>query len=336
MLMRYSTGFCLLMSLTWMACSKSSDDTTTVGNWVHKVDFKGAARSEAVSFTINDTAFVGTGYDGTNRLKDFYSYDAERNTWTQRASLPDAAPGRNSAVAFAVGGKGYMGTGTDGVNKFNDFYEYDPATNAWTAKAPFPGTPRYGAVGFAVDGNGYIATGYDGTWLNDNYQYNPGSNSWSGKADVPNSKRQDASAFVIGDSAYIVTGTSNLTTINELSRYDPKHDSWILKRAITNVSDDDYDNDYTSIAGSNCSVFVMNNKAYLATGAKPSISNVVWEYDPVTDLWDLKQPFEGTARTGAVGFAVKNRGFVTTGSSGSVQLSDTWEFNPTQDYNKND
>lgn len=334
--MRYSTGFCLLMSLTWMACSKSSDDTSTVGNWIHKVDFKGAARTEAVSFTINDTAFVGTGYDGTNRLKDFYSYDAERNTWTQRASLPDAAPGRQSAVAFSIGGKGYMGTGTDGITKYNDFYEYDPATNTWTAKAPFPGTPRWGAVAFAGGGVGYIATGYDGNWLNDMYEYNPASNSWAARDDVPNSKRQDAAAFVIGDSAYIVSGSSNQSTISELSRFDLKAKTWALKRPVVNISDDDYDNDYTSIAGTNCAVFVMSNKAYLATGAKPSISSVVWEYDPVTDLWDQKQAFEGAARSGAVGFNIKNRGFVTTGSSGSVQLSDTWEFDPVADYNKND
>lgn len=338
--MRYSTGLCLLMSIMWMACSKSSDDTSTVGNWVHKVDFRGVARSQGVSFTINDTAFVGTGYDGPSRgnwLKDFCSYDAEKNTWTQRASLPDAAAGRSSAVAFSISGKGYVGTGYNGTVSLNDFYEYDPAANAWTAKAAFPGTARYGAVGFAVKTKGYIATGYDGNYLNDTWEYNPASNTWAARADVTNSKRMSASAFVIADKAYIVGGTNNLQQVNELSMYDADADAWTLKRAVTNVSDDDYDNDYTSIAGTNSAIFVMSNKAYLCTGTKSgSSSNVVWEYDAVNDLWDLKQSFEGVGRSGAVGFGIKSRGFVTTGASGSTPLSDTWEFQPTVEYNKND
>jgi len=296
--------------------------------------YEGVARSSAASFVIDNKAYVGTGYDGTERLQDFWVYDVDQNQWTQVTSFPGVA--RNGAVGMAMAGKGYVGTGYDGLNKLNDFYEYDPAANAWTAKAPFPGTARYGAVAFAGNGAGYIATGYDGNWLNDMYAYNPASDSWTAADDVPNSKRQDASAFVIGDSAYIVAGTSNQSTINELSRFDLKAKKWALKRPITNVSDDDYDNDYTSIAGTNCAVFVMSNKAYLCTGAKPSISSVVWEYDPVTDLWDLKQSFEGIARTGAVGFNIKNRGFVTTGSTGSIVLSDTWEFDPLADYNKND
>ncbi|TWI88336.1 galactose oxidase-like protein [Chitinophaga japonensis] len=340
MFMRYLTGYCLLVSMMLMtACSDSSDDTSDEGNWIQKVDFKGVARYEAVSFTINDTAFVGSGYDGEDRLKDFYSYDAERNTWTQRASLPDDAPARSHAVAFSINGKGYMGTGYDGVNKLNDFYEYDPAANAWAPKTAFPGTKRYGAVGFSVKNYGYIATGYDGNWLNDTWQYNPATDTWSSKADVPNTKRTDAVAFVIAGKAYIATGTSNLQLTKELSMYDADADQWTLKREIINSSDDDYDDDYSSIQGTNCAVFVMNNKAYVCTGSKSSSgtsSTTVWEYDAVNDLWDEKQAFEGTARTSAVGFAIKNRGFITTGASGSTPLSDTWEFDPLAEYDKND
>lgn len=337
MLMRYLTGFCLLMSVLLLACSKSSDDTDTVGNWVHRVDFKGVARQEAVSFTIADTAFVGTGADVDNdTLRDFYSYDADKNTWTQRASLPDAALARHSAAAFATGGKGYVGTGTDGVNELKDFWSYNPNGNSWTRIADFEGTARKGAVGFAVKTNGYIATGYDGNWLNDCWQYNPADNKWYTRSDVPLSKRADAVSFVIDNKAYIVTGQSNLSLNNELSMYDADNDVWTLKRYITNVSDDSYDDEYSSITGYNCAAFVMNNKAYVCTGNRSSISTIVWEYDPVNDLWDLKQAFEGSARTSAVGFSIKNRGFITTGVSGSTPLSDTWEFQPTVEYNKND
>lgn len=342
--MRYLTGFCLLVSLMLTACSSSSDDTDTIGNWVHRVDFRGVARTHAVSFTILDTAFVGTGVDDENdTLRDFYSYDADRDTWTQRASLPDYAPARHSAAAFAVDGKGYVGTGTDGFgNYMKDFYVYNPDGNKWDAIAPLPqetgadNVARCSAVGFAVKNRGYIATGYNGNWMNDTWQYVPSENKWYDKAAVLNSKRRDAVAFVIQDKAYIVTGQNNTTSINELSMYDADADKWTLKRYITNVSDEDYDDDYSSITGYDCAAFVMNNKAYVCTGNKGSASNVVWEYDPVNDLWDLKEPFEGPARTGAVGFSIKNRGYITTGSSGSLPLTDTWEFQPYAEYNKND
>lgn len=345
MLMRYLTGFCLLMSLVvWTACSNDSDDTDTIGNWVHRVDFRGVARTHAVSFTILDTAFVGTGADDDNdTLRDFYSYDADRDTWTQRASLPDGAPARHSAAAFSIGGKGYVGTGTDGDgNYMKDFYAYNPDGNRWEPVAPIPQAPgtdkveRCGAVGFAVQNRGYIATGYNGSWMNDTWEYNPATNSWDAKDAVPLSKRADAVAFVIQDKAYIVTGQNNQMLNNELSMFDPATGRWSLKRAITNVSDEDYDDEYNNITGYDCAAFVMNNKAYVCTGTRGSISGVIWEYDAVNDLWDLKEPFEGAARSGAVAFSIKNRGYIATGSSGSVPLSDTWEFQPDVEVNKND
>ena len=145
-----------------LSCSKSSTTATVTGNWISKSDFDGVARSEAVSFVINDTAYIGTGYDGNTRLNDLWQYDAVNNFWVQKADLPGSP--RNSAIAFAVSGKGYVGTGFDGVNKLKDMWQYDPVANSWIQKNDFTGSARYDAVGFGILDKGYISTGFDGNF----------------------------------------------------------------------------------------------------------------------------------------------------------------------------
>ena len=66
----------------------------------------GPARSEAVSFVINNLAYIGTGWDGLNtRFTDFWKYDPVGNVWSQVTSMPDSTA-RSSAVAFAANNKG--------------------------------------------------------------------------------------------------------------------------------------------------------------------------------------------------------------------------------------
>src|SRR5665213_216599 len=90
-----------------------NNTTTQLGDWQTRSEFNGVARSEAVSFTIGDSAFLATGYDGTNRLGDLWKYDPALNSWTQKADLPGTP--RSAAVAFALNNKGYIGTGYDGA-----------------------------------------------------------------------------------------------------------------------------------------------------------------------------------------------------------------------------
>src|ERR1700690_3114384 len=95
------------------SCGKSGS-TTNTGNWVTKSSYNGVVRSEAVAFVINDTAYVGTGYDGNNRLGDIWAYNAAADYWYQKADF--AGTPRNSAAAFATSTKGYITTGYDGTN----------------------------------------------------------------------------------------------------------------------------------------------------------------------------------------------------------------------------
>ena len=327
----------LLLSIVFsgilLSCHSSSSTTTTVGNWVTKSDFDGVARSEAVSFVIGDTAYIGTGFDGTNRLNDLWQYDAVNNFWVQKADFPGAA--RSSAVAFTAASKGYVGTGFDGVNKLKDMWQYDPISNSWIQKNDFGGSARYDAVGFGIADKGYIATGFDGNYLKDFYEYDPTGDTWTLKPFSGN-KRMAAVAFVYSNKGYICTGTNNGVNVNDFWSYDPASSTWTQLRQIANISTDSYDDGYTDITRNNAAAFVIGDKAYITTGENPGLLTTTWEYDFATDLWVSKTAFEGAARTGAVGFTVSGGGYVTQGRSSTFPFDDLREFFPTQAYNAND
>lgn len=325
------------VTITVSSCSKSSttDDSDITGNWKRSSEFEGVGRTEAVTFTIGDKVYIGSGFDGTNRLNDFWEFNQSTGTWVRKADYPGAA--RNSAVAFTVNGKGYVGTGYDGLNKLKDFWEYNPVNNTWTQVADFGGTARYGAVAFSIGSKGYVSTGYDGNYLKDLWEYDPANNTWTQQASLTGSKRTDAVAFVYNSKAYVLTGVNNGSYLNDFWVYDPATNAWTEKRKISSSSDDDYDDDYSNyITRSNAVIFLMGNNAYLTNGYRSGVIGSTWAYDIANDLWYEKTGFEGTAREGATGFTVNNRGYITTGANSSTRFDDLWEFYPEAEQSDTD
>lgn len=327
---------CMSMSFSFVlsSCGKKSDGATTLlGNWKIRSEFEGVARSEAVSFVIGDSAYIGTGFDGTNRLKDIWQYDPTLNSWRQKADFPGGA--RSSAVAFSVNNKGYIGTGYDGVNNLKDFWQYDPTANSWTRVADFGGSARYDAVGFALSNKGYVSTGYDGNYLKDLWEYDDATNTWTQGISMGGFKRSGAVAFVYNNKAFICTGNNNgqTATVNDLWEFDPTATpNWTEKRDITNVSTDTYDDGYTDITRTNAVAFVMGNYAYLTTGNTGGVIASTWQYDIANDLWTSKTAFEGVPREGAVSFSVNDNGYVLTGRSSNTPYDDIYQFFPDEAY----
>jgi len=343
--MRYlNVCFLGLAAVLMLASCSSSSDSTKLGNWIKKADYAGDARYEAVAFVIGDTAYVGTGFGGPNKgakLSTFYKYDASKDNWSLVASLQDPNDpfrnlGRTGASAFAAGGKGYVTTGFDSSYlSLNDTWCYDPTHNSWSSKANFPGAARYYAVGFAIGDSGYVGTGVtgsSGTITSDFFRYDPKNDKWDAITSLKD-KRKNAVSFVINDSAYVVSGTgSGSTSAYYMYVYDRSTDTWREKSQIRNATDYSYDDDYTTIARTQAAAFVINNKAYLATG---TVQNT-WEYDPVSDRWTEKTAFDGTSRTGAVGFSVKGNGYIATGLNSSAGLDDLRQFDPNAENDTND
>jgi N-acetylneuraminic acid mutarotase len=322
-------------------CTKSTDDDDDLlGNWKRSDDFEGNARSEAVSFTIGEYAYLSTGSTTTERFNDLWEYSIARRYWTQKASLPGNP--RNSAVAFTIGTRGYITTGYDGSARLTDMWEYDQANNSWSQKANFAGSARYDAIAFTLNGKAYVGCGYDGNYLKDIWEYTPGATtadagSWEQKASVGGSKRSAATAFVFDGKGYVCSGNNNGEIQQDMWMYDATANKWTEKTKIYNYDDDnDFDDDYGSIPRQNAVAFVMGSFVYLASGENGSITSVTWRYNPATDSWTQKTGFEGTGRTGAVAYTLGDRGFVLTGRSGSLVMDNCYEFLPDDEQVDND
>jgi N-acetylneuraminic acid mutarotase len=179
------------------------------GAWTQKADFIGTARRQAISFTINSVAYVGTGQDLTGLKKDFYKYEPSTNIWTQLNDFAGTA--RRQAVGFQMGDNGYIGTGDDGVLR-TDFWMYTPTTDTWMQKANFPGTARAGATGWGIFPTGFIATGEDVNYdyKKDVWEYNYFGNAWIQRTDFIGSGRKNAVSFVIDGVAYLGTGYNGI------------------------------------------------------------------------------------------------------------------------------
>ncbi len=321
----------------------------------------GTGINPLVPATKLNTFFKYTAVDVTNTSPT--GYDSALGYWTQRA--PFIGQGRSSAVGFSIGDKGYLGTGlaSDGVTVLYDFYQYDTLANAWTAIAPLKNDTttygRYDAVAMGFDTTGYVMTGTDNYYyFNDVWKYSPASNTWTQLPYFPGPQRSGAITWLYKGKGYLLTGYTSGSVFSsngycyDFWQFDPAKsetdpgNAWTRLRDIYNTNSGTYDDGYTNIIRKNGSGFVIlaspglntSDKGYVTLGSNGTAINYTWEYDFATDLWTEKTPFEGSARSGAIGFTVKNRGFIATGlSSGNTAgYSDCREFYPTQIYNQYD
>lgn len=113
--------------------------------WEQKANLPGGARDYAAGFGIGNKGYVGTGKGKvmilnnplTIYFNDFYEYNALTNTWTQKASYPEAT--RHGAFSFMIRGNGFIGGGYNASAGYRDLYMYDHLNNAWVQKTDYPG-----------------------------------------------------------------------------------------------------------------------------------------------------------------------------------------------------
>jgi len=279
--------------------------------WTQKANLS-TGRYTAAGFSIGNKGYIGTGYDGSSGLQDFWEYNSLTETWTQKADFGGGA--RWGARGFSLGNSGYIGIGYDGTNNLIDFWKYDTTLNTWIQRADFSGTGRRFAVDFTLNGKGYIGTGYINSGTNDLWEYDPIFNSWAQKANFPGTARHFAAGFSLGNKGYLGTGNDGGFT-KDFWEYDPILDSWTQKI------------DFPGTARNSAVGFSINDKGYLGTGSYSGIQTKdIWEYDPSTDTWTQRTDFGGTARTSTIAFSINDRGYIGAGYDGSSVLIDLWEY----------
>lgn len=230
-------------------------------SWTQKADLPGPARRDAISFVVDNFAYVGSGMDSISgpsgtTLKDFWRYEPSTNTWAAIADFPGAGgEGIYFATGFSVGGKGYLCGGKMGSTLYSSqLWEYKPSNNQWLQRANFPGGVRYQMLSFVVGSKAYVGMGTDqNIFKKDVYCYDPGANNWQAIAPFPGYERGSASAFTLEQRGFVCLG-NNGGLLADLIEYNPKTDSWTLRAA------------YGGSERKSAVSFVIDNKAYVGTG----------------------------------------------------------------------
>ncbi|TWR31674.1 hypothetical protein FPZ43_04165 [Mucilaginibacter pallidiroseus] len=244
--------------------------------WTKKASYPGRAAEYIRGFTINNRAYMGTGFGNlqlpSNSIpqnKDFWEYDPATDTWTQKADFPGEA--RENVIGFEVNGAGYMGLGTDNsyTKNFKDFYRYDAGADKWTAVAPYPGKGSFALSAFAINGQGYAGLGAASpdVTANDFWQYIPVENKWVERANFTGKPRAFTSQFVIGTDGYVGQGSTLAATAPDWFKYNTLTDSWIK---ITNF---DGPARYDAVS------FSLNDIGYVGTGNPESLADF-WKFTP--------------------------------------------------------
>ncbi|WP_445908834.1 Kelch repeat-containing protein [Yeosuana sp.] len=314
----------IVLSATIFSNCSNDDNEEDLGNWIEGTVFDGIPRSSAISYTVGNYGYMGTGYDGDNYLSDFWEYDFEGGYWVQKADF--IGEPRSLAMSFSIGENGYIGCGYDGTDERKDFYKYEKSTNSWSQIPDFGGGERRSGVAFASSNFGYVGCGYDGSNdRKDFWKYEPNTNSWTEIFGFGGGKRRDATTFTINNLVYLGTGKSNGIDLKDFWAFNLETESW------TKLNDLDEEDDYR-IKRSNGVGFSMGNYGYICSGTSSS----TWEYDSLTDTWDEKTDFEGISRLDPITFYNGNRAFVLLGRSGTLYLDDMYEFFPFDEYDDED
>jgi hypothetical protein len=183
----------------------------------------------------------------------------------------------------------------------------------WTQKADFGGIGRYLASGFSIGNKGYIGLGTDNELIEkkDFWEYDPATDIWTQKADYGGTLTERSVGFAIGNKGYIATDQSQ-----NFWEFDPSTNIWTQKANYPGA-----------IVGA--ASFSIGAKGYIVTG---EYSRLLWEWDGDTasatyDTWTQKAPFSPTAgRYAATGFSIGTRGYIGTGTNGSAEQRDLWEW----------
>lgn len=349
-----------ILGFAFVAC----DDDDHLGDWAKASEFSGRMRNQAVSFTIGDYAYVGTGFGvDLAEYTDFKKFSLKDRTWSDAPEF--IGPGRHGAVSFVaeVNGKtyAYVGLGfimQDGNQKpardkeyLKDFYRFDGET--WEKIEDFPGEERRDAIAFTLDGYGYVGTGRGDKDLlfKDFYRFDPKTNTWD-KQDLGfiGDSRYGGLAFVIDGAAYVCLGSGASAYVTDVIKCTPTGNGnvqWTAMGALADKPGVKQDKDYGRIPRAYAISFLSDRGkngetyAYIATGQGAS-NKTVWKYNHKRDQWHQMEDLSRMTYSvvGAVAFVADGYGYYTTGggaidqvaattsNSSSYFSNETWRFIP--------
>jgi len=327
-------------SIVLFACSFLINFTTSeifaqgLNSWVQRSSFTGAPRINAVSFSILDKAYVGTGKDTSGiYLKDFWEYDPTSDTWSQKADFSGTA--RSAAIGFGIDSAGFIGLGDDGFSYLKDLWKYEPFSNTWSQMQDLglyqsvSSLGRKDAAVTVLAGKAYVICGYDGTTSNSKqcWQFDPAADtSWTLERNFANATdftvigRRWAIAFNVNanSSIYFGMGFDHVHSYKkDLWKYNTATDVWMQVADLPGQS------------RSNASAFSVFGKGYVLCGSNLTQQFDMYRYDTGINSWTRMADYPGSSSSNNISFVINNRVFLGMGNDSlNVFRQDLWEYIP--------
>jgi N-acetylneuraminic acid mutarotase len=255
--------------------------------------------------------------------------------WKKGAPFPEPD---EELYGVAVNGKLYVIGGWGDGKARGANYEYEPATDKWTKKSPMP-RPAHHAALAAVNGKIYVFGGFvapattaiplGAAWepIAEAWEFNPATDSWKPLAPLPG-KRGAAIAAEVGGKIYVIGGATTMEgskdpfftafgparVLGTNDVYDPATNKWESRNPM-------------SVPRNHAFSGVVNGKIYVIGGRtghgfilSATNTDVVEEYDPVSNMWSLPKERMPTARSGGASGTDGRRIFVAGGEVTTTEL----------------
>jgi N-acetylneuraminic acid mutarotase len=233
--------------------------------------------------------------------------------WKKGAPFPEPD---EELYGVALNGKMYVIGGWDDGKAGGVNYEYNPATDKWTKKQPMP-RPAHHAALAAANGKIYVMGGFvppkdtaipvGAAWepIDNAWEYDPAADSWKSLPPLPG-KRGSALAAEVGGKIYVIGGAttvdgskdpfftffgpSKVLATNDV--YDPATNKWQSREPM-------------SVARNHAFGAAVNGKIYVIGGRtghgfilSATNTDVVEEYNPVSNSWSAPKERMPTPRSG--------------------------------------
>lgn len=236
-----------------------------------------------------------------NKTGDFYVYDVNAGSWTNKKGIPLGAEGKQvgkgSVIAADGAGKLYLTKGNNTIG----FWGYEAGTDAWTQLTNVPtgssGKKVKQGAGLAWAtkagvGSVYLLKGY----RNEFHKYNPLTNSWTQLLDAPigtaNHLKWDAGSWLVADADAGNMLYAFKAKYHEFYTYDTDADTWSKAKNAMPIPGSA--GNKKAKDGSTAAWY--NGKIYAFKGG-----NTVefWRYFPLGDSWKKQDDIPLIGMTGA-------------------------------------
>ncbi|GAB9467032.1 hypothetical protein Gpo141_00004392 [Globisporangium polare] len=280
-------------------------------------------RSLHVCAIRKDSLYIFGGYDGSNRVNDFYEFSFNRRLWSVvTASGPPPSP-RDRHVAVVYKDSFYVFAGFDGSSRVNDFIEYNFLSQKWSnvsVIAGMPPTPRHSHAAVVYDKSMYCFGGYDGSYRNDFHEFNFETGTWTlvaatGRVPRP---RYRSSLVVHKNSCVLFGGHDGSRHLNDVHVFNFALRSWssLVTEGPAPIPRDSH------------VAVIHSNSMYIFGGSTGSAMNDFYELNLDTNVWQLMQ-FNGQPpgqRFCHVGSVYDSSLIIFGGYDGSSRLNDFKQF----------